>query len=142
MVPPEDGVEEAWVVVLPEAEEEEPEEAEEEPAPVVVKEEKPVAKKPAPAPVVVEVGSRVMDKTKKGIINVDTLSRNFAAGETVTLEAIKQRVFGFDQKVTYVKVLARGVLDKALTIEADDYSCDAVSKISLAGGTVLRTKKQ
>ena len=89
----------------------------------------------------VEESSRLSNKTKTGIVNVDVLSKTFAAGEKVTLDEIKKRVVGFNKKVTYVKVLARGVIDKPLIVEADDYSIDAVKMILLAGGKVIRTKK-
>ena len=85
--------------------------------------------------------ARIADRTKTGIINVDVLSKTFDAGEKVTLAEIKKRVPGFSKKVTYVKVLARGVIDKPLTVEADDYSIDAVKMILLMGGKVIRTRK-
>lgn len=88
----------------------------------------------------VEYSGRYADKTKTGIINVDVISANFADGETVTLEEIKKRIGGYD-KVTYIKVLARGSLDKALTVEADEFSIEAVKMILLTGGKVLRTKR-
>ena len=90
----------------------------------------------------VEESSRIADKTKTGIVNVDVLSKTFSAGEKVTLEEIKKRVAGFNKKITYVKVLARGVIDKPLVVEADDYSLDAVKMILLTGGTVIRTRKK
>lgn len=90
----------------------------------------------------VEESSRVADKTKTGIVNVDVLSKTFNAGEKVTLTEIKKRVTGFNKNTTYVKVLARGVIDKPLIVEADDYSLDAVKMILLTGGTVIRTRKK
>lgn len=90
----------------------------------------------------VEESNRIADKTKTGIVNVDVLSKTFAAGEKVTLAEIKKRVTGFNKKTTYVKVLARGMIDKPLIVEADDYSLDAVKMILLTGGTVIRTKKK
>ncbi|MCH5151405.1 MAG: uL15 family ribosomal protein [Clostridiales bacterium] len=90
----------------------------------------------------IEESVRVADRTKTGIVNVDTLSKCFAAGDKVTLEQIKKRVPGFNKKITYVKVLARGVIDKPLTVEADDFSLDAVKMIVLTGGAVIRTKKR
>ncbi|MCH5156399.1 MAG: uL15 family ribosomal protein [Clostridiales bacterium] len=90
----------------------------------------------------IEQSARYADKTKSGIINVDTLSQKFKAGEKVTLEEIKKRVPGFNKKTTYVKVLARGVIDKPLTVEADEYSIDAIKMIVLAGGTVVRTLRK
>ena len=89
----------------------------------------------------VEESARISDKTKTGIVNVDVLSKTFSAGERVTLAEIKKRVVGFNKKTTYIKVLARGVIDKPLIVEADDYSIDAVKMILLTGGKVIRTKK-
>ena len=89
----------------------------------------------------IEESVRLSDKTKTGIVNVDVLSKTFSAGEKVTLDEIKKRVVGFNKKTTYVKVLARGVIDKPLIVEADDYSIDAVKMILLTGGKVIRTKK-
>ena len=86
--------------------------------------------------------ARFADRTKVGIVNVDVLSKNFSAGDKVTLEEIKKRVPGFNKKVTFVKVLARGLIDKALTVEADDFSLDAVKMIVLMGGQVIRTRKK
>ena len=91
------------------------------------------------AQTLVEESVRVADRTKTGIINVDTLEKYFEDGETVTLEEIKKRLPGYN-KVTYLKVLARGTLDKKLTVEADDYSIEAVKMILLTGGKVLRTR--
>ena len=83
---------------------------------------------------------RKADATKKGIINVDTLSKYFKDGETVTLEEIKKRVEGFNRKITYIKVLARGSLNKKLTVEADEFSVDAQKMILLTGGQVIKTQ--
>ncbi|MDE7373642.1 MAG: uL15 family ribosomal protein [Clostridia bacterium] len=81
----------------------------------------------------------VSDRTKSGIINIDTLSQNFKDGETVTIEEIRKRIKGYN-KVTYIKVLARGTLDKRLTVEADDFSLQAVKMIVLIGGKVIKNK--
>ena len=115
--------------------EEEPEEVIEEPVKQPVKA---VEVKQEPVDETDE-GPHYMDKTKTGIINIDTLSRHFNAGEKVTLSKIKRRVPCFDQKVTYVKVLARGVIDKALTVEADCFSQEAIEKIESVGGKVIFT---
>ena len=92
------------------------------------------------AATMVEESVRYADRTKTGIINVDTLEEYFKDGETVNLEEIKKRIQGY-KKVTYIKVLARGTLDKKLTVEADDYSIEAVKMILLTGGKVIRTRK-
>ncbi|MDE7400881.1 MAG: uL15 family ribosomal protein [Clostridia bacterium] len=89
------------------------------------------------AELLVEKKGGVSDRTKTGIINIDTLSKNFEDGETVTLAEIKKRVSGFG-KVTYLKVLARGTLDKKLTVEADSFSLQAVKMIVLTGGKAVK----
>ena len=91
------------------------------------------------AQALVILSNRKADKTKKGIVNIDVLSDCFESGETVTLDEIKKRVKGFDKKVTYVKVLARGTLNKRLTVEADEFSVDAQKMILLTGGQVIKT---
>lgn len=88
----------------------------------------------------VRQSAKYSDKTKKAVINIDTLGRYFNAGETVTVEEIKKRVPEINKKVTYIKVLARGKLDKALTVEADDFSPQAIKMIVLTGGSVVRNK--
>ena len=83
-----------------------------------------------------------VDKSHKAIVNIDTISSYFNANETVTLETMKQRIPGFKSNVTYVKVLARGTLDKPLIIEANDFSIEAVKMIVLTGGKVICTKNK
>ena len=88
----------------------------------------------------IQESERYSDKTKKDIVNIDALGKYFKAGETVTVEEIAKRVPSVNSKATYIKVLARGTLDKALNIEADDFSPAAIKMIVLTGGTVTRTK--
>lgn len=80
------------------------------------------------------------DRTKQSIINIDTLAQYFDSGETVTLDEIKKRVKGFNQKTTYIKVLARGTLDKPITVEADNFSLQAVKMIVLTGGKAVKKR--
>lgn len=77
---------------------------------------------------------------KTGIVNVDTLSEYFESGERVTLEEVQKRVPFFDRRATALKVLARGVINKPLTVEADDFSLDAVKMIVLTGGHAVHKK--
>ena len=74
---------------------------------------------------------------KKGIVNIDSLSRAFAPGDVVTVAAMQQRKL-LKPGVGIVKVLARGTLDKPLIVEAHDFSLDAVKMILLTGGKVHR----
>ena len=91
------------------------------------------------AATLIESEDGVADRTKQSIVNVDTLSQCFENGEVVTLDEIKKRVKGFNKNTTYLKVLARGTLDKSLTVEADGFSLQAVKMIVLTGGTVIKS---
>lgn len=71
---------------------------------------------------------------KKAVVNIDTISANFYDGETVDIAALKAKGL-VGKKYTQVKVLARGYIDKSLTVVADDFSVDAVKMILLAEGT-------
>lgn len=73
----------------------------------------------------------------KAIINIDTLSLHFENGDTVTLDALKEKKL-IPPKTDYIKILAHGKLDKHLTVEVQDYSIDAVKMIILTGGKVIK----
>ena len=70
---------------------------------------------------------------KKEIINIDTLSQNYQDGDTVTLDSLIEKGL-VPAKTGYVKVLARGTLDKKLTVDLDEFSLQAVKMIVLLGG--------
>ena len=76
---------------------------------------------------------------KKGIINIDTISKNFKDGDTVDLEALWAKKL-VPTTVGYVKVLARGTIDKRLNLDLQDYSIEAVKMALLEGGTVKKAK--
>ena len=67
----------------------------------------------------------------------DTLSEHFASGDVVNLETLKAKGL-LTAKVDFVKVLARGMLDKSLTVEAQDFSADAIKMIILTGGRAVK----
>ena len=92
------------------------------------------------APVAQKSGAAVKpsDRTKVDIVNIDTLSQYFNDGEEVTLEEIKKRVPEVSKRTTYIKVLARGTLDKSLTVYADSFSLQAVKMIVLTGGKAVK----
>lgn len=78
---------------------------------------------------------------KKGFVNVDTISENFNAGETVTLDNLKEKGL-IPRSAVYVKVLARGRIDKPLCIKAQGFSANAVKMISLTGGTAVLVERR
>ena len=79
-------------------------------------------------------------RTKRSYVNLDTVSANFREGEKVDLAALQAKGL-VDKKATAYKVLARGSLDKSLTIEANDFSLPAVKMIALTGGRVVKIRK-
>ena len=74
---------------------------------------------------------------RKEIVNIDTLSENFASGDTVSLESLKAKGL-ISEKTDFYKVLARGMLDKSLVVEAQDFSADAIKMIILTGGHAVK----
>ena len=73
-------------------------------------------------------------RTDYAIVNLDRIAERFEAGAVVTPELLRERglVAGADRPV---KILARGDLDKALTVRAHKFSGKAAEKIAAAGGT-------
>jgi len=76
---------------------------------------------------------------KKAIINVDTLSKNYNAGDDVTIQSMKDKKL-IDKKAKSVKVLARGVLDKPLKVRAGEFSVPAMEMIVLTGGHAMHVE--
>ncbi|MBR2965343.1 MAG: uL15 family ribosomal protein [Clostridia bacterium] len=74
---------------------------------------------------------------RKNIINVDTLSSEFSDGDRVDINALKAKnLVPYD--TAYLKVLARGVIDKPLRVYANDFSLAAVKMIALTGGEAIK----
>jgi len=71
---------------------------------------------------------------KPAVINVSTLERLFAAGDTVNQKTLEER--GLKTTGRTVKVLGDGELSKKLIISGVKVSGSARTKIEKAGGTV------
>lgn len=71
--------------------------------------------------------------TRFATINLADLDRYFADGDIVTPEILKERGI-IKKQLSGVKVLADGELTKKLTIKAQRFSSEAVTKIEAAGG--------
>ena len=70
---------------------------------------------------------------RKSIVNVDTISEHFEPYDTVDVNSLKEKgLVPID--TAYFKVLARGTIDKPLTVLANDFSLAAVKMIALTGG--------
>ena len=74
---------------------------------------------------------------KKGIANIADLERCFNDGDTVNIEALKEKKL-IPNNVMQVKLLSHGKLDKKLNVELQDFSIEAAKMIILTGGTVKR----
>lgn len=77
---------------------------------------------------------------KRAVVNLDTISANFEEDDLVDIETLKEKGL-IDKKAASVKVLARGMLDKSLTVEAADFSLAAVKMIALTGGKVVKLRR-
>src|SRR2546423_10002869 len=67
-------------------------------------------------------------------VNIAALQERFEAGTEVTLELLREKGLA-TRKGVPVKVLAKGELDKALTVHAHAFSAGARERIEAAGGT-------
>jgi len=66
------------------------------------------------------------------VVNLDTLAERFESGLAITLDVLRAHgLVGLRKKV---KVLARGEVSKALTVQAHKFSGKAAEKIAAAGG--------
>jgi large subunit ribosomal protein L15 len=77
-------------------------------------------------------GFRNPNRVEYAPVNVEVLARYFE--QDVTPEALYRH--GLAHKGARIKVLARGELDKKLTVKAHAFSKAAKEKIEAAGGTV------
>ena len=81
------------------------------------------------------------DGYAKEIVNVDTLSEVFESGERIDVNSLKEKGL-ISEDTLYIKVLARGSVDKALTVYANDFSLTAVKMIALTGGEAIKVITQ
>ena len=68
------------------------------------------------------------------VVNLDTLVLKFDAGAVITPELLREHGM-VSRGTSKVKILARGDVDKALTVRAHKFSGKAAEKIAAAGGT-------
>jgi large subunit ribosomal protein L15 len=67
------------------------------------------------------------------VVNLDTLAERFDNGTVVTLDLLREKGL-VPNSAQRVKVLARGEMDKGLTVQAHKFSGKAAEKIAAAGG--------
>lgn len=81
------------------------------------------------------------DGWRKSIINVDTLSESFSEGDTIDVNILKNKsLIPYD--TAYIKVLARGAVDKPLYVYANSFSHTAVKMLALTGGKAVKVTTQ
>ena len=76
---------------------------------------------------------------KRVIINIDTLNDNFNAGDRVDINELKKKRLIIND-AGFVKVLARGSIDKPLKVYLNEYSLAAIKMIALTGGEAYRVQ--
>lgn len=68
------------------------------------------------------------------VVNIELLETLFKAGDTVTIEVLKEK--GLVNRNTPVKLLGLGTLSKKLTIQVNKASKSAIEAVEKAGGKV------
>ena len=79
------------------------------------------------------------DGKRRCILNLDTISENFSRDECVDINDFKKKGI-LPEDAKYVKILARGVIDKPIHIRANSFSLAAVKMIALTGGSARRVR--
>ena len=74
-------------------------------------------------------------RTHTQAVNLQDLEARFEAGAVVTIESLKERGLATRRDIP-VKILAKGELNKALTVTVHGVSASAREAIEKAGGTV------
>ena len=72
-------------------------------------------------------------RTEYDVVNLDQLEKLFEQGATVTVDALRDAGI-VSSRTALVKVLGRGEVSKALTVQAHKFSGKAAEKIAAAGG--------
>ena len=76
------------------------------------------------------------DEEELAEIALDTLCNYFTSSDCITLELLKEKKL--IKNANSIRILARGTLDKPLTIYADSFEEDAVKMIYLTNGTAVK----
>jgi len=72
-------------------------------------------------------------RTEYDVVNLDQLESLFDKGATVTVEMLREHGI-VSSRTALVKVLGRGEVTKALTVQAHKFSGKAAEKLAAAGG--------
>jgi uncharacterized protein YegP (UPF0339 family) len=77
-------------------------------------------------------------KLNSAIVYTDTLGENFENGDLVNVAVLIKKGL-VPRSTRHIQVIGRGTLGKALTVEANQFSPNAVKMIVLTGGTAVKT---
>src|SRR5690349_15415199 len=72
-------------------------------------------------------------RVEYAVVNLDAIAEQFDAGTVVTPELLREKGLVHGKKAP-IKVLARGDVSKALTVQAHKFSGKAAEKLAAAGG--------
>jgi large subunit ribosomal protein L15 len=72
-------------------------------------------------------------RTEYDVVNLDQLEKLFDTGATVTVDSLRDAGI-VSSRTALVKVLGRGDVTKALTVQAHKFSGKAAEKLAAAGG--------
>ncbi len=75
---------------------------------------------------------------KKAVMSIDEIGAAFLSGQRVDINRLKEKKL-VPEDAAYLKVLGGGVLDKPLSVYANEFSLCAVKMIALAGGQAIKT---
>ncbi len=84
-------------------------------------------------------GFKSLDRKVFNVINVETISKKFSAGDSVDEKILHEKGLIGD-KLEGLKILGDGAIDKAVNVKADAFSASARSKIEAAGGKCELTR--
>ncbi len=87
------------------------------------------------------VTANIAASGKMGAVNVGTLNEHYEVGAKVDIESLKEKKL-IDADCKRVKILADGDLDKALVVEANSFSLQAIKMITLTGGHALKLQAE
>jgi large subunit ribosomal protein L15 len=78
--------------------------------------------------------NNAMFRTEYAVVNLDQLDAQFDSGSTVSPDALRATGLIRGGKGLPIKVLGRGEITKALTVQAHKFSGKAAEKLAAAGG--------
>lgn len=73
----------------------------------------------------------------KATVTTEELSNNFSAGDRVDINILKEKSL-VPKDAFQVKIVAEGMLDKALSVYANDFTLTSVKMINLEGGDTIK----